>query len=107
MEQEVKVTIHRSEPAEPAEETQHEEQHEVQHEVQHESQHEANIPEQLRELSETISDTFSCFRESDSYEWLLKKAEKAKDYIKQNPTPAILASLGAGALFGLFIKKRR
>ncbi len=99
MEQEVKVTIHRSEPAEPVEETQHE--------TQHESPFEANIPEQLREFGETISDTFSSFRESDSYEWLLKKAETAKDYIKQNPAPAILVSLGAGALFGLLIKKRR
>lgn len=91
MEQEVEVTIHRSKPADPVEEP----------------QHETKIPEQLKELSETISDTFSSFRESDSYEWLLKKADMATDYVKKNPMPAILVSLGAGTLFGLLFKKRR
>ena len=91
MEQEVKVTIHRGEPKDPAEEP----------------QHETNIPEQLKELSEAISEAFSCFRESDSYEWLLNSAEKTRTYIKKNPAQAILVSLGAGALFGLFIKRGR
>jgi ElaB/YqjD/DUF883 family membrane-anchored ribosome-binding protein len=91
MEQEVEVTIHRGEPKDPVQEP----------------QHETKIPEQLKELSETISETFSSFRESESYEWLLKSADKAKEYIKKNPTPAILVSLGAGALLGLFMKKRR
>lgn len=91
MEQEVQVTIHRGESTDPVKEPQ---------------KQDATIPEQLKELSETISETFSCFRESDSYEWLLKNADKAKTYIKKNPTRSILASLGAGALLGLFIKKR-
>jgi ElaB/YqjD/DUF883 family membrane-anchored ribosome-binding protein len=91
MEQEVQVTIHRGEPADPVQEP----------------QHEANIPEQLKELSETISETISCFKESESYEWLQKQAEQARSYIKKNPTQAMLISLGAGTLFGLFIKKRR
>jgi ElaB/YqjD/DUF883 family membrane-anchored ribosome-binding protein len=93
MEQEVKVTIHRGEPADPVKEPQ-------------QPQQEASIPEQLKEFGETISETLSCFRESESYEWLLKSAEKAKNYIKENPTRSILVSLGAGALFGLLIKKR-
>jgi ElaB/YqjD/DUF883 family membrane-anchored ribosome-binding protein len=91
MEQEVQVTIHRTESADPVKEPQ---------------KQDATIPEQLKELSETITETFSCFRESESYEWLQKNADKAKNYIKNNPTRSILASLGAGALLGLFIKKR-
>ena len=91
MEQEVKVTIHRGEPKQP----------------EQEPQQETNIPEALKEISEIISETFSCFRESESYEWLLDNAEKARVYIKKYPTQAVLVSLGAGALLGLFIKKRR
>jgi ElaB/YqjD/DUF883 family membrane-anchored ribosome-binding protein len=91
MEQEVQVTIHRGEPKQP----------------EQEPQQETNIPEPLKEISEIISETFSCFRESESYEWLRNKAEETKTYIKKNPAQAILISLGAGTLFGLFIKKRR
>lgn len=98
MEQEVQVTIHRGEPADPAKE--------AHSQPQPQPQQEATIPEQLKEFGETISETLSCFRESDSYEWLVKSAEKTKSYIKKNPTRSILVSLGAGALLGLFIKKR-
>jgi ElaB/YqjD/DUF883 family membrane-anchored ribosome-binding protein len=92
MEQEVQVTIHHGEPADPVKEA---------------PQQDATIPDQLKELSDNISETFTCFKESESYDWLLKQAEKARNYIKKNPTQAILVSLGAGALFGLFIKKKR
>ncbi|MEI7824270.1 MAG: hypothetical protein WCI01_03150 [Chlorobiaceae bacterium] len=92
MEQEVQVTIHRSgEPTDPV----------------REPQHETSIPEPLKEISDLILETFSSFKESESYDWLVNSAEKAKTYIKKNPTQAILVSLGAGALFGLLIKKRR
>ncbi len=91
MEQEVKVTIHRTEPTDPVEEP----------------QVNTTIPDQLKELSETISETLSCFRESESYEWLQKSTEKVRMYIRNNPEQSILVSLGTGLLFGLFIKKRR
>jgi len=91
MEQEVKVTIHRSEPVNGAEEP----------------QQQTNIPQQLKELGEVLSDSLSSFRESDSYEWILENTEKTRQYIKKNPTRSMLVSLGAGVLFGLFIKRGR
>jgi hypothetical protein len=91
MEQEVQVTIHRGEPTDPGQEP----------------QHETSIPDPLQEINDLILETFSSFRESESYDWLVNSAEKAKIYIKKNPAQAILVSLGAGALFGLLFKKRR
>ncbi len=91
MEQEVKVTMHSHEPAEKAEEQQNQE----------------NISEQLRELGDVITETFACFRESDSYEWILENTEKTRQYIKKNPARSMLVSLGAGFLFGLFMKRGR
>jgi len=91
MEQEVKVTIHRSEEAVSTEE----------------APQQADIAQQLKELSEILSDSLSSFRESDSYERILEGAEKTRQYIKDNPARSMLVSLGAGLLFGLFIKKGR
>jgi len=91
MEQEVKVTIHRSEAANKTEEPQQQD----------------NIPQQLKELSEILSDSLSSFRESESYEWIIESAEKTRQYIKKNPARSMLVSLGAGLMFGLFIKKGR
>ena len=91
MEQEVKVTIHRTEPTDPVEKP----------------QVNTTIPDQLKELNETISETLSFFRESESYEWLQKNAEKVRTYIRKNPEQSIIVSLGTGLLFGFFIKKRR
>ncbi len=91
MEQEVQVTIHSSQPVNPSEE----------------EPREARIPPQENEIIKTLSEAFSCFRESESYRQLLKSAETAREYIKKNPGQALLYSLGAGALFGLFMKKKR
>ena len=91
MEQEVKVTIHGTEPAEKVEE----------------AQQQAGIPEQLKEVGEIVSEAISCFRESDSYEWILESTEKTRQYIKNNPARSMLVSLGTGILFGLFIKRGR
>ncbi len=91
MEQEVKVTIHGAESAGKAEE----------------AQKQANIPEQLKDAGVIVSEALSCFRESDSYGWMLESTEKTRQYIKNNPARSMLVSLGAGLLFGLFITKRR
>lgn len=91
MEQEVKVTIHRSEAENRAEEP----------------PQETVIPQQLKELGEVLSDSLSSFRESGSYEWILESTEKTREYIKKNPARSMLVSLSAGLLFGLFIKKGR
>jgi len=91
MEQEVQVTIHSSQPDNLSEE----------------EPQETRIPGQVKEISEALSEAFSCFRESESYNQLLKSAEKAREYIRKNPGQAMLYSLGAGALFGLFMKRKR
>ncbi len=91
MEQEVKVTIHRSEAENRTEEPPQQD----------------SIPHQLEELGEILSDSLSSFRESDAYDWILESTEKTRQYIKKNPARSMLLSLGAGILFGLFIKKGR
>ncbi len=91
MEQEVQVTIHSSQPDNT---------------VEAEPQ-KTCIPEQIKEISDTLKEAFSCFRESESYNLLVKSAENAREYIRKNPGQAMLYSLGAGALFGLFMKRKR
>ena len=91
MEQEVQVTIHSSKPDNT---------------VEAEPQ-ETRIPDQIKGINDTLSEAFSCFRKSESYNQLLKSAEKAREYIRNNPGQAMLYSLGAGAFFGLFIKRKR
>ncbi len=91
MEQEVQVTIHSSQPTNSSKE----------------EPQENRIPEQVKEISKTLSEAFSCFRESESYSQLLKSTEKAREYIRKNPGQAMMYSLGAGALFGLFMKRKR
>ncbi|KZK73584.1 MAG: hypothetical protein A3K90_08170 [Pelodictyon luteolum] len=65
------------------------------------------IPESIREISDSLSDAFSRFRESESYDRILEGAEQTKDYIRQNPGPSLLYALGAGVLLGLILGKRR
>ena len=91
MEQEVQVTIHSSQPDNT---------------VEAEPQ-ETRIPEHMKGIGDTLTEAFSCFRKSDSYNQLLKGAEKTKEYVRKNPGQAVLYSLGAGALFGLFMKRKR
>jgi len=65
------------------------------------------ILEQIREISDSLSDAFARFRESDSYDNLLDLAEQTRTYIRNNPLPAMLYSLGAGALLGMMFGKKR
>ncbi len=90
MEQEVPVIIHDHDPVNPVKEP----------------HSESFIPEQLKEMSETLSDAFSRFKESESYDLLLKSADKAKEYIAKNPVQALLYTLGAGAFFGFLFRRK-
>jgi len=69
--------------------------------------HQTNIPEQVKEIGETISEIFAAFRESESYDKLVEGVEIAKEYIRKYPARSMLYTLGAGALFGLVIRKKR
>ncbi len=89
MEQEIPVTIHSSKPKGFAEEHQYE------------------ATKQRSETRETLVDVLSGFKESELGALLLKGAEKTTEYIKKNPVQAMLFSAGAGALFGLILKKKR
>lgn len=91
MEQEVPVVIHSEAPGGPAQDT----------------RRENPIPEQVKEISENISEAFSRFKESPSYEQLLDRAEKTREYIRKNPVQSMFYSVGAGALLGLFIRRKR
>ncbi|MFZ4524420.1 MAG: hypothetical protein ACOYOE_02455 [Chlorobium sp.] len=92
MEQEVQVTIHSSQPdnTTDAEATQ-----------------ETRIPDKIKEIGDTLTEAFSCFRKSESCNQFLESAKKAREYIRKNPGQAMLYSLGAGALLGLFMKRKR
>ncbi|MEE9904913.1 MAG: hypothetical protein K4305_05720 [Chlorobium sp.] len=89
MEQEVPVVIHSS--SEPEQDTQHAD---------------STIPEQVRELGSTVSDAVTSFMESEQYEQLKQTAAKVKTYIRENPVPAMLYTLGAGTLLGFILKRR-
>ncbi|TLU87897.1 MAG: hypothetical protein FDX21_03535 [Chlorobium sp.] len=91
MEQEVPVTIHSRKPEELSEDP----------------QAATRIPNQITEISDTLSDAFSCFRESESFNLLVQVTDKAKDFIRKNPAQALLLSLGAGTLFGLLMRRKR
>lgn len=89
MEQEVPVIIHSSDESEP------------------ETQGASPIPEQVREIGSTLSDAVSDFMESEQYEQLKQKAAAVKTYIRENPVPAMLYTLGAGTVLGFLLKRRR
>ncbi|MBV5302902.1 MAG: hypothetical protein JZU70_01675 [Chlorobium sp.] len=88
MEQEVPVTIHSGKPKELTEEPRYE------------------TPKQQSEISETLDQALSRFKQSEFGTLMLKGAEKATEYIKKNPGQAMLFSVGAGAFFGLLLKKK-
>ena len=89
MEQEVPVTLHSSKPKEFTEEPRYE------------------TPIQKSEIRETVEELLSGFKESELGILLLKGVHKTTEYIKKNPGQAMLFSVGAGALFGLLLKKKR
>ncbi|MCF8216207.1 MAG: hypothetical protein K9I59_05375 [Chlorobium sp.] len=88
MEQEVPVVIHNSNEPDPG-------------------THAASpIPEQVKELGSTVSEAVTSFMESEQYEQLKEAAAKVKSYIRENPVPSMLYTLGAGALLGFILKRR-
>ncbi len=91
MDQEVKVVIHEHTSIDPVEEP----------------HRESLIPDQLQEIGDTLLEAFSSFKESESFDLLVKSAEKVREYIKKNPGQALLYSLGAGAFLGLLMRKKR
>jgi len=88
MEQEVPVVIHSSSESEQ------------------DSHADSPIPEQVKELGSTVSDAVTSFMESEQYEQLKQTAARVKTYIRENPVPAMLYTLGAGALLGFILKRR-
>ena len=92
MEQEVQVTIHSNQP----------------NNLEEEHPRETLVRDHVKEIiSETLSEAFASFRKSESYEQILQNVEKTREYIKKNPSHALLYSLAAGALVGLFLKRKR
>ena len=90
MEQEVPVTMHKTMPKS------------------------AELPEEKKSyaspiatLGGSLSELVSNFKESEAGELLQKGTEQTKEYIKNNPTQAMLMSLGAGALLGVLMGRRR
>lgn len=69
--------------------------------------HEAEIPDQVREIGDTLAEALARFRKSQYYDQILKGTESAKEYIRKNPVPAILYSVGAGTLIALLMRKKR
>ena len=67
----------------------------------------SHIPEQVEVISDNISRMFNQFRESEQYEEIREKATSVKEYIKDNPIPSVLYSLGAGFLLGLLLHRKR
>jgi len=88
MEQEVPVVIHSSS------------------EARQEKPATSPIPEQVRDIGSTVSDAVTSFMESSQYEQLKQTAEKMKTYIRENPLPSMLYTLGAWALLGFILKRR-
>ncbi len=64
------------------------------------------IADQLKEIGQSLSEVVSSFRESESFEQLEKIYEQTKEYIRKNPARAMVYSLGAGAVLGLFLRKK-
>jgi ElaB/YqjD/DUF883 family membrane-anchored ribosome-binding protein len=65
------------------------------------------ISGQLKDIGHTLSDAVASFTESEPYEQIEKIYEQTREYIRKNPARAMLYSLGAGALIGLFMRKSR
>ncbi|UZJ41002.1 hypothetical protein OO006_11680 [Prosthecochloris sp. SCSIO W1101] len=67
----------------------------------------SHIPEQVEVISDNISKMYNQFKESEQYEGIQDKASKVKEYIKENPVPSVLASLGTGIILGLLFHRKR
>ncbi|MEI8102843.1 MAG: hypothetical protein WCG61_04865 [Chlorobium sp.] len=93
MEQQVHVTMHGSKPSDPS--------------GRAEAGSHAFVPKPDKNIGETLSDVLLFLRESEPGRLVMQGAEKSKEYIKKNPAQAMLISLGAGALMGLLIKRKR
>jgi ElaB/YqjD/DUF883 family membrane-anchored ribosome-binding protein len=90
MEQEVPVVIHEHKSMDPAEKP----------------YSESLFPDKIKEIGDTLSEAYSSFKESEAYDLLAESATNVKEYIKKNPAQALLFALGAGALFGLLLRKK-
>ncbi|MCG8375290.1 MAG: DUF883 C-terminal domain-containing protein [Chlorobiales bacterium] len=66
-----------------------------------------HIPEQVEVISDNISKMYNQFKDSEQYEEIQNKALKLKEYIKENPVPSVLYSLGAGFILGLLLHRKR
>ena len=67
----------------------------------------SHIPEQVEVISDNISKMYNQFRESEQYEEIRDRATKVREYIKDNPVPSVLMSLGAGIILGLLFHRKR
>ena len=67
----------------------------------------SHIPEQVEAISDNISRLYNQFKESEQYEEIQDKASKVQEYIKENPVPSVLISLGAGMILGLLFHRKR
>ncbi|WP_294345047.1 hypothetical protein [Prosthecochloris sp.] len=67
----------------------------------------SHIPEQVEVISDNISKMYNQFKESEQYEEIQDKASKVKEYIKENPVPSVLISLGTGIILGLLFHRKR
>ncbi len=64
------------------------------------------IPEQVEVISDNVSRMYNQFKESEQYEEIKDKAVKVTEYIKENPIPSVLYSLGAGFVLGLLLHRK-
>ncbi|ASQ91134.1 hypothetical protein CHL67_09585 [Prosthecochloris sp. GSB1] len=65
------------------------------------------IPEQVEVLGETAARLYNQFRESGQYGKIQDKVSKAGEFIRDNPIPSVLYSLGAGFVLGLLLHRKR
>lgn len=65
------------------------------------------IPEPFREVSQKVSEAFSEFKESETWEKMLDARDKAKEYITENPVNSFFYALGTGVFLGFLLKRKR
>ncbi|MGC8775293.1 MAG: hypothetical protein ACP5R6_08575 [Chlorobaculum sp.] len=65
------------------------------------------IPEPFREVSQKVSEAFSEFKESETWEKMLDARDKAKEYITENPVNSFFYALGGGILLGFLLKRKK
>ncbi|AAM72988.1 MAG TPA: hypothetical protein DEB17_10690 [Chlorobaculum sp.] len=64
------------------------------------------IPEPFRKISQKVSEAFSEFKESETWEKMLDARDKARDYITENPVNSFFYALGAGMFLGFLLKRK-